>query len=254
MKIYPLWLRERLSSRFEKVFNIKKSHNRVPLEFASGCIMSLNPDDTGHKHLIRNGFYELALSKKINKLSKRGGLCFDVGANYGYFSIIWANGNSNNKVIAFEASPNNIDRLKHNIKLNNFDDQINIEHFALGAEKGIMHFYLGDESGETGWGGLVLSENDNSFEVLVNTIDNYCHSNNIEKIDVLKIDVEGADTLVLYGARKMLSNKKINHIYFEQNLVRMEKLKIQPDEPLNFLKELGYTVKKIALNEYYAHL
>ncbi|NVJ85997.1 MAG: FkbM family methyltransferase [Algoriphagus sp.] len=254
IKIYPLWLREKLTWRLENILKLKINHKKVPLEFAPGCFMDLNPSDVGHRHLMRNYFYELDLSKQITSLSKFGGLLFDVGANYGYFSIIWANSNSNNKVIAFEASPNNISQLRHNVILNNFSSQVSIEKFALGANVGIMSFYLGNESGQTGWGGLILDENENSVEVEVNTIDNYCNSNNIEKIDVLKIDVEGADTLVLYGARKMLSEKKINHIFFEQNLVRMEKLKIQSNEPINFLKDLGYIVEEISVNEYYAHL
>ena len=55
----------------------------------------------------------------------------------------------------------------------------------------------------------------NEFEVKTTTIDDYCSDNNIDKIDVLKIDVEGYEYNVLQGARKMLESHSIEMIIFE---------------------------------------
>lgn len=56
------------------------------------------------------GFYEYELSKKIvnlGKTSDRGGLLVDVGANLGYFSLLWLGADERNEAIAIEASPRN---------------------------------------------------------------------------------------------------------------------------------------------------
>ncbi len=76
-------------------------------------------------------------------------------------------------------------------------------------------------------------------------------------IELLKIDAEGADTWVLRGARGLLENKRIKHIYFEQNKERMAALGIAEKEPIDFLQGLGYTVKALTnaeaeLVEYHA--
>jgi hypothetical protein len=62
-----------------------------------------------------------------------------------------------------------------------------------------------------------------------------------DQIELLKIDVEGADPWVLQGARKLLENKRINHIYFEHNKKCMSLLGIPEGEALDFLRSVGYT-------------
>jgi hypothetical protein len=62
----------------------------------------------------------------------------------------------------------------------------------------------------------------------------------------------GADTWVLMGAQNLLKEKAIDHIYFEQNLVRMKELSIADVEAEKFLRKYGYVVKRISHNEFYA--
>jgi FkbM family methyltransferase len=249
--IYPLWLREKISYRINKFFP-NASNKDVPLEFGGNIKMDLVSTDFGHNSIIFNGFYELDLSLKMIKLGKKGGLMVDVGANYGYFSCLWADQNANNKVIAFEASPKNIGPLTNNVNKNNLGNRIQIVPKAAGREKGTLQFTLGGNAEQTGWGGLTLNEEPANVVVEVEKLDNYLENINIQQVEVLKIDTEGADTWVLYGAERMLQEKKINHIFFEHNLPRMQALNISPDEAPEFLKKLGYKVQEIAPNEFYA--
>jgi hypothetical protein len=87
------------------------------------------------------------------------------------------------------------------------------------------------------------------------TLDDYFYTteNKFAKIDVLKIDTEGADTWVLYGAEKLLKNKMINHIFFEHNTERMNLLNIMPDEAGKFLQNLGYIVQQQSPTDLYAY-
>jgi FkbM family methyltransferase len=258
MKIRPLWLREKIYYRFffqrlNKTI-LTNLFEAVPLEFNSKIRLKLEPKDTGHQAIAFCGYYELQVSQRIVELARKGGVFVDVGANYGYYSCLWAGANSQNKVIAFEASPRNSTPLRSNIFNNQLSSQVEIHDVAIGKEKGNLPFnFMSDE--QTGWGGLSpLKENNiNIIHVPVVTLDEFCDQNLGEVIiDVLKIDTEGADTWVLQGASRLLKEKKIKHIFFEENLVRMSELGICNTVATDLLVSSGYQITKIGQGEYYA--
>lgn len=250
--IYPLTLREKISRKFNQIFKPTLLGKSVQLEFDRSILLDLNPNDVGHQDIILNGFYEYKLTSLITSLASKGGIMLDVGANYGYFSTLWANKKPNNKVHAFEASPLNLAPLENNIKNNNLSNCITLNPFAAGNENGIIKFNLANEQNQTGWGGISVDTNTSLIEVKVITLDKYCSDNNISEIEVLKIDTEGADTWVIYGAENMIKNKAIKNIFWEENLPRMGSLGIKSVEAHNFLKNYNYKIHKIAPGEFHA--
>lgn len=250
--IYPLSLREKLSWRIQRLYSHIPEKD-IPLEFNKKVTLDLSTTDVGHRSIIFNGFYELGLTRSIVELGNIGGVMVDVGANYGYFSCLWASLNSLNKVIAFEASPVNVDSLINNVRKNGLSEAITVVPTAAGKERGILKFDLNNESQQTGWGGLTIANTPRSIEVEVDTLDSYAEIHNIIKINVLKIDTEGADTWVLYGAERLLKEKRICHIFFEHNVTRMQLLKINVSEAKNFLEKLDYTVVQQSPTDFYAY-
>lgn len=75
------------------------------------------------------------------------------------------------------------------------------------------------------------------------------------EIAVLKIDTEGADTLVLFGCERLLKTKKIKAIYFEENPDKMQRLGLQSREAQRFLRSLDYECESFAGNhtEWFAY-
>jgi hypothetical protein len=116
-----------------------------------------------------------------------------------------------------------------------------------------LKFNLGNENQQTGWGGLTIKDEADSVTVEVDTLDNYFGGSAIQQIDVLKIDTEGADTWVLYGAKKLLGEKRINHVFFEHNESRMAALNIGENEAVFFLEGLDYIVEKYSAGDFYAY-
>ena len=244
LRILPSALRTKVYYRF-----FSEKSNRIDLfqdsrlEFASGIRMDLHPTDDGHSQIAFTGFYELALTRKIQCLARRGGVFVDVGANYGYFSLLWAAQKHGNRVLAFEASPRNLNSLQKNISKNRLESVIQVLPMAVGRETGSMEFDLGPLN-QTGWGGLVFSSIANStITVPVVRLDESLAAEQF--IDVLKIDIEGADTWALMGAENLLRDKRIGRIFYEENKIRMHDLGISPGHAESFLKSVGYNVRRL---------
>lgn len=257
LRAAPLWLRIKFYYRF---FRAKKRRPELfrdaPLEFAPGVRMDLFEGDEGHGQMAFTGFYELELSRRLFQLAEAGGLMVDVGANYGYFSLIWAARNPRNRVIAYEASPRNQPALVSNVSKNHLSGSITVKSLAAGNRPGKLGFHVGPPE-QTGWGGLAFEgPQEKMVEVDVVRLDEDLAGE--QSIEVLKIDTEGADTWVLEGAEGLLREKKIRHIFFEEHKGRMAKLGIAPGAAASFLTECGYTVEIIdggkdsKLSEYHA--
>jgi FkbM family methyltransferase len=210
------------------------------LAFAPGVRMKLLPTDEGHGCIATAGFYELPLTRTIARLGKKGGLMVDVGANYGYFNLLWAAQKPGNRVIAFEASPRNQQALRLNVERNGFSKVITLRSEAAGKEPGGLKFHLGPEE-QTGWGGLVQGDaNGDEITVPVVTLDE--ELKDVPFIDVLKIDTEGADTWVLEGAQELLRQKRIGNVFFEENKSRMAQLGIGIGRAREVLEGCGYSL------------
>lgn len=254
--IYPYWLREKISFRLYHFGGTALPATGVRLAFAPAMHMRLSPADVGHKSIIFNGFYELALTRKLVTLAREGGLLVDVGANYGYFTLLWLAQQAGNTAVAFEASPANFLPLKENLWRNHVDGRVRLESLALSDRAGTVAFALQNEDGQTGWGGITLDVSaPTTVQVQALSLDVYWDRHFPQtNIEVLKIDVEGADTLVLQGASKLLAAQRIRHIFFEINRPRMQLLGIDEHAAESLLTRCGYTVESIAPNERYAHL
>jgi FkbM family methyltransferase len=213
------------------------------LAFAPQFKMQLASKDDAHGEIAFTGFYELALSRRIAADARRGGMLVDVGANYGYFTLLWLAGAKPNRAMVFEASPQNYSTLRENITRNHCGGRVKVHEVAVGRECGSARFLLG-EHGQTGWGGLSVAKRASEIVVPVTTLDAALGDDAI--VDVLKIDVEGADTWVLQGAKNLLRKRRVRQIYFEQNLARMKALGVAEDEVADFLRTVGYEARILA--------
>jgi FkbM family methyltransferase len=208
------------------------------LTFAPNVAMhGLLPGDVISGNIAFNGFYELALSQRIVQLARSGTTFVDVGANMGYFSLLWAGVNPRGRVVAFEAAPRNVAILESNIARNHLADRITLVPKAAGDHSGTITFDAGPAD-QTGWGGISSTVTSTTIDVPLVRLDQELSDS---PIDVLKIDVEGADTWVLLGCEALLKAKQIGVLFFEQHRGRMEKLGIAPGEAQTFLQDLGYT-------------
>ena len=157
---------------------------------------------------------------KFSPVNNREITIFDVGANLGEYtkaiSEIFTKMNYN--IYCFEPSPSIFPKLQKN--LINTPPRLLLNNIGLGDEPKRSILYSDQErSGLSSLYDRKLDhfnvKLDKKEEVMIETIDLFCKTNNIAKIDFLKIDVEGNELNVLKGAKEMLKNRAIKNIQFE---------------------------------------
>jgi len=212
-------------------------YESATLRYANNVIMDLVPGDVISDCIAFTGIYELALTRRVSELARQGGTMIEVGANLGYFALLWASSNPKNRCTAFEASPRNIEILRRNVSRNGIGDRVNIVPLAAGSAPGRLRFDPGPAD-QTGWGGFVSVESNGSIEVEVVRVDEVVRSD--DTIAILKVDIEGADAWALMGCERLLKGRVVREIWYEQNKPRMRALGIPLDAPQEYLRSVGY--------------
>lgn len=170
-------------------------------------------DDTGVlEQLIR-------VHGAIRTVSATGGamVSIDVGAYIGVISLAMARfGGPEHTVHSFEADDLNFSRLRQNVA-NGPGSSIRIYNTAVGNQVGAAEFTRDQDPGDSSLS-VVTSPTGTSvaeFMVPITTLDAFVTERGIDEIDVLKIDVEGADMDVLRGAAELLGGGRIKAIFVE---------------------------------------
>jgi FkbM family methyltransferase len=141
-------------------------------------------------------------------------VCFDVGTNFGFFACVCAQ--LSRETHGFEPVELLLRRAEQNRALNGLKN-LYLNQVALSAATGHVDFHLpSEESPNWGTGSLVHDQRGRVVRVKTITLDSYCQTNAIERLDFIKIDVEGAEHLVLEGAEQSLAKYR-PAIIFENN-------------------------------------
>src|SRR5437660_945436 len=88
LRFAPTWLSEKMYYRIVRRSHILESR-QTKLRYAPNASIYLTVGDTMHQTIAALGFYERDLSHRVAAISRNGGLFVDVGANIGYYTLIW---------------------------------------------------------------------------------------------------------------------------------------------------------------------
>ena len=127
---------------------------------------------------------------------KPGMTVINAGACTGHYTKVFYNClKPSGKIIAFEPEKNNFKTLQSKFK---DTDVVVLEEKALSDYCGSAKLKVCGKVGHHH-----ISDTGN-LEIQITTIDTYCADNNIEKVDLIKMDVEGQDLKLLYGAQDII--------------------------------------------------
>jgi FkbM family methyltransferase len=175
------------------------------------------------------------------QLVRSGDVVFDVGATLGIWSLLAVQHVPGARVHAFEPVPELAERLRDHVARNDARGIVICES-ACGAENGSLPFFA-RYAENTGASSLArTSDAEVEIEVPVMMLDRYIEREGLERVDMMKVVVEGAEILVFRGARDLLSSEDAPMIFFEVNDALCASFATSGREVKQLLAEHGYGI------------
>ena len=191
-------------------------------------------------------FQDSGESQVIARFINSGNVVFDVGANAGDWTREVFSQGHDVEVHLFEPIPHVYKTLILNLDKKNISNNL-----AVGQKEEVKTFYYYENHPllSTFYRRLDVEKQipigvPKQITVLTTTIDNYCQRHSIKRINFLKIDVEGGELDVLYGAKHFLETGRIDYLQFEYGGTYLD-AKTSLKEAFEYLQKFGYLIFKI---------
>jgi FkbM family methyltransferase len=181
-----------------------------------------------------SGVYEPEVVAALTEHCRAGATAFDVGANVGYHTMLLSGlTGEGGQVHAFEPVPATADSLERTLRLNGLEN-VTVHRLAAGAASGTSEMQVGAPS-ESGRAHIVGASpghraeltGSTTIEVPVRALDDLRADNTLPLPSIVKIDVEGAEPLVLLGMRDILRDGRpaiVAELWGERNIAEVEGL------------------------------
>ncbi len=234
----------------ERLYIFMKRRLRPPgtvLLESHGNLMYADSKDEGVLPLLQaGGIYEEFETALFKSLLEPGMVVADIGANIGHYSLIAARmvGDSGH-VYSFEPDPHNYELLVRNIELNGFKNVTAINK-AVSGEPGTLTLFLDKYN----LGGHSLARDNvlidaGRVQVETVTLDSYfTHESGRGRVDVMKVDTQGAEGFIVEGGRRLLEENEVS-VLMELWPFGLRNAGYDPDNLVVNLERLGFGFKLI---------
>lgn len=210
----------------------------------NGFQLTLHIDDWIQENIYFLGAYEKAELKAVSGILRPGDVFLDLGANLGLYSLHASRivGESG-KVISFEPFSTNFNALKEHVAMNQLSN-VQLEKLAVGKESGMITLYLNESEGNLGMVTASYIENAIKEEVKIVSIDAYRKEKKLQKVDFIKIDIEGFEYPTLLGMENTLN------AYLPSILIEiLDESKSPQNENKVEVYLMGFGYKKFYIND-----
>jgi FkbM family methyltransferase len=187
------------------------------------------------------GYWEGSVSKLLRRLLSPGDTFIDVGANVGWFTLLAAHlVGPAGRVVAFEPCPVTRKHLERNVDLNPYRHVL-VERSALSDRPGAARLLrvLSGVDGSFSIIGGVPAQGD-SFEVTTARFDDYHQDHKLGRVKLMKVDVEGAELLVLKGMQSVLKRHLCDFIVLEASEWQLRRAGASIADFLSLFRANGY--------------
>ena len=252
--LYPIivtrgiFIRKKLQFQYEIIDNLKDLLVEQPVirvdEFQGNFLLDCRSDL--FKRLVVNKCYEPKLAQCCIDLIDKNRDAIDVGANVGFFTVLFAKTLNNRKVLSIEPTNLALSRLYKNILLNQVQDKVIV--FEGVVANSIGEVEIKTIAGREEYSSIGVMKHpaiaiENNFlleKVVSTTIDDLTNQYSIDP-GFIKVDVEGVEHLVFDGARKtLLNNRPIILSELSDYLLRQNGSSAKA--VVNLIKEYNYDV------------
>jgi FkbM family methyltransferase len=206
-----------------------------------GFDVLVDPGDYLSLLLLRDGIFEAPETDLVTRIVRIGDTCIDAGCHLGYYSCLSARlAGEKGRVYCFDANPHACDSTRRNLALNGFYSS-EVIHAALADRNGAMEFHIStdDQTGLSSLGAIPICKETISVPSL--RLEEFLDVRRVDHVRLLKIDVEGAEEMVLRGLGHFLHNHIIDYILVECFDERLRLLNTSTEAVAILLKSAGYT-------------
>src|SRR5882762_5614149 len=212
----------------------------VPVRLSYGAWWLAGPGLLDERLL--NGGFETAEIKFVERYLKPGMVVMDIGAHHGLYSLLAAKcvGGSG-RVCSFEPSPRERKYLKRNLIINHCRN-VTVESIALGSGAGRTELFVveGDKDCCNSLRPPSEQVRSQKVPVEIQALDEYLKNERIDKVDFIKLDVEGGELEVLRGAGQLLRSPDRPVILAEVEDIRTAAWGYRAEEVIRYLDGLGF--------------
>ena len=215
---------------------------KIPLN----CKLYVSTKDLGVSlYLLTKSKFEPEQTKLFLKEIKKGNIVFDIGANIGYYTILASKlVGKKGRVYAFEPDERNLRLLQKNLKLNNCQN-VEVIPQPVSNQTALVGFLENTSQGES----KIKTSSLKGRKIKAISLDDFVKQKRIKKIDVLKMDIEGAEVLALKGGQNFLAKTPHLKIFLECNPESLKEFGFETKDLLASLGKLGIKPKLI-INEF----
>jgi len=239
--IYKLKYRAKL---IHSEVGIPTNLNRKLYKTIYGDYFLLNNTSCIDNNIKDFSVWEPESTSVIRNLVKPGNVVLDIGANIGYYTVIMSKiVGETGKVLSFEPTKHFFDVLQHTVEINKLKN-VALYDFGLSDKNVVSEISIGEHSATIHWlkdsprnGGTPLSVE----QISLKRLDDVINSLNIDKIDFIKIDVDGHEPAFLEGALETLKKYKPT-ILMEIDHQHYRKAGYVAWDFYNKLREKGYHI------------
>jgi len=195
------------------------------------------------------GRYEPQETFLLQRLLTPGQTFVDVGANWGYFTMLAAaRVGSSGRIISIEPHPQILALLKANVVQNGISWATVVEA-AIAASQGTKTLNGFDPAGDK-WGTSFLTgshstDREQSFEVVTARLDDVLDAHGVDRVDLLKMDIEGAEALAIKGMTRGLVSGRYPRILLELHPQLITSHGTTAQDVLSELLQHGYRAWRI---------
>jgi FkbM family methyltransferase len=206
-----------------------------------GLFIRVMPDGM-YRDVYFWGDYEPYNTKIYRRIVRRGDVVLDVGANFGWFTALFARwvGDSG-RVHAFEPVPFIHALAAETVALNDVASRVELNSFGLGQENMEIPIFTYARLPHGHATAADLGRDDSlRHECQIRRLDDYCDEKDIRSFSFMKVDVEGFERDVFVGGERVLSATDAPIIGFEINSDCLQHRSLRSSDVLATLRELGY--------------
>lgn len=211
----------------------------------------VDPASLPYRYVYFLGEYEPAITDIINKIVEPGDVCLDIGANIGWYTTLLQKlVGEKGSVHAFEPVPRMFGTLEQNVKLNEPPVNVTLNNLALGdTKKNVeLHIFKDLPDGHSSIATFGSTEYE-SFSCPMTTLDSYLIENQINQVDFIKMDIEGAELMMLKGAGKLFEQETLPIWEIEMALDTTRGFDYLPNDLIVYIREQSPDYEFYAIDE-----